>query len=47
VTARRVVLRELATRDVDAAIEHYLDEASEEVALGFVEAVQRAFDESS
>jgi toxin ParE1/3/4 len=35
--------RELANRDIDAAIEHYLSEASEKVALGFIDELQKAF----
>ena len=38
-----VRLRELANRDVDAAIEHYLNEASEKVALGLIDELQKAF----
>ena len=38
-----VVPRELANRDVDEAIAHYLSEASEQVALGFVGALERAY----
>lgn len=38
-----VVPRALAKRDVDQAVAHYLDEASEAVALRFVDALERAF----
>ncbi|HWM26992.1 MAG TPA: type II toxin-antitoxin system RelE/ParE family toxin [Woeseiaceae bacterium] len=38
-----VVPRALAVRDVEAAVEHYRDEASEVVALGFVEALQNGY----
>ena len=38
-----VVPRELANRDVDEAIAHYLREADEQVALSFVDALERAF----
>jgi toxin ParE1/3/4 len=41
--AKPVVPRELANRDVDEAIAHYLSEASEQVALGFVDALERAY----
>ena len=42
-TAKRIVPRELANRDVDEAIAYYLHEPSEEVALGFVDALERAY----
>jgi toxin ParE1/3/4 len=38
-----VVPREIANRDVDAAIAHYLSEVDERVALGFVDALERAY----
>lgn len=38
-----VVPRELANRDVDEAIDHYLGEASTKVALGFVEDLEKAY----
>jgi toxin ParE1/3/4 len=41
--AKPVVPRELANRDVDEAVDHYLREAGERVALGFVEALERAY----
>lgn len=41
--AKPVVPRELANRDVDDAIGYYLSEASEQVALGFVDALERAY----
>ena len=37
-----VVLRELARRDVDDLIDHYLTEANAKVALGFVAALEQA-----
>jgi len=43
VTAKPVVPRELANRDVDEAIAYYLSEASDEVALGFVGALERTY----
>jgi toxin ParE1/3/4 len=43
VTAKPVVPRELANHDVDEAIGYYLSEASDGVALGFVEALERAY----
>lgn len=38
-----IVLRETARRDVEAAIDFYAAEAGEAVALGFVDALERAF----
>lgn len=38
-----VVPRELANRDVDEAIAHYLGEAGDRVALGFIGALERAY----
>ena len=35
-----VVLRERARRDIDEAVEHYLDEAGEAVALDFIDALR-------
>jgi toxin ParE1/3/4 len=43
VTAKPIVPRELANRDVEDAISYYLGESSNEVALGFVDALQRAY----
>ena len=41
--AKPVVARELANRDVDEAIAYYLAEASDQVALGFIDALERAY----
>lgn len=41
-TAKPVVLRELASRDVEAAAEFYRAEAGEAVALRFIDALQSA-----
>ena len=41
-SGKRVVLRERADRDVDEAVEHYLREADEKIALGFFDALERA-----
>lgn len=38
-----VVPREQANRDVEAAIDHYLAEASAKVAQGFVEELEKAY----
>jgi toxin ParE1/3/4 len=43
VRAKPVVPREQACRDVDEAISYYLAEASESVALGFVDALEQAY----
>lgn len=40
---KAVIPRGLANRDVDAAIAHYLEEGSEQVALRFVDALERAY----
>ena len=37
---RPVVLRERARRDIDEAVEHYLAESGEAVALAFVDALE-------
>lgn len=39
-----VIPRGLASRDVDEAITHYLDEAGERVALRFIGAVEQAYE---
>ena len=41
--AKGVVPRQLANEDVDQAIDHYLSQASETVALEFVDALERAY----
>jgi toxin ParE1/3/4 len=38
-----VVPRELANRDVEEAIDHYLVEATAKVALGFVDELEKAY----
>jgi toxin ParE1/3/4 len=43
VTAKPIVPRELANHDVDEAVAYYLSEASDEVALGFVDALEKAY----
>ena len=42
-TAKAVVPRAQAHRDVDEAIDHYAREAGADVALGFVEALEAAY----
>jgi toxin ParE1/3/4 len=41
--AKPVLARELARRDIDGAVAHYLAEASEKVALGFIDALEQAY----
>ena len=41
-SAKLVVLRERARRDIEDAIDHYAAEAGEKIALGFIEALQAA-----
>ena len=41
-TEKSVILRERALRDVDEAVEHYLDEAPAAVALAFINALEQA-----
>jgi toxin ParE1/3/4 len=43
VSKKPVLPRELARRDVELAIDHYLHEAGAEIALGFVEALRTAY----
>lgn len=38
-----VIPRELANRDVEEAIDHYLVEATAKVALGFVDELEKAY----
>ena len=41
-SGKPVVLRETARRDIDEAVEHYLAEAGEAVALAFIDALEDA-----
>ena len=41
--AKAVVPREQANRDVDDAVAYYLSEAGEDAALGFIDALQKAY----
>ena len=41
---KNVVPRELAHRDVEEALEHYLVDATAKIALGFVDALEKAYD---
>lgn len=40
---KTVIPRELASRDVDKALEYYLDEGGLQVALGFIDALEQAY----
>lgn len=41
--AKPVIPRELANRDVDEALDHYLSEGATQAALGFIDALSRAY----
>lgn len=41
--AKTVVPREQANRDVDETIEHYFREGAEHAALGFIDALEKAY----
>ena len=41
--SKPVIPRALANRDVDEAIGHYLSEDARQAALGFIEALERAY----
>jgi toxin ParE1/3/4 len=43
VTRKAVVPRKRAARDVDDALDYYLNQASEKVAMGFVDELERAY----
>ena len=42
-TAKAVVPRDQAHRDVEEAVDHYAHEAGADIALGFVEALEAAY----
>ena len=42
-SVKPVVPRALASRDVDQAIEHYMDEGGERIGLGFIDALEKAY----
>lgn len=42
-TAKPVVSRELANRDIDDAIAYYLNEGAEQAALCFIDALEQAY----
>ena len=41
--SKPVIPRELASRDVEEAIEHYRGEGAEQAALGFIDALEQAY----
>ena len=41
--SKPVIPRELASRDVDVAIDHYLGESAGRAALGFIDALEQAY----
>jgi toxin ParE1/3/4 len=41
--AKPIVPRTLANRDVDEAIDHYLSENADQAALGFIDALEKAY----
>lgn len=42
-SSKQVVPREQANKDVDAAVDYYLDEAGEKVAFGFIDSLEQAY----
>ncbi len=42
-TAKPIIPRQQANRDVEEAIDHYLSDAGETVALGFIDSLERAY----
>lgn len=44
-SSKAIIPRELARRDVEAAVDYYSREAGLEVALGFVDALQAVYDQ--
>jgi len=44
VNNKPVIPRTLATQDVENAIEYYLEEKAVDAALGFIDALERAYD---
>ncbi len=41
--AKPIIPRALANQDIDDAISYYLNEATEQAALGFIDALERAY----
>lgn len=42
-SVKPVIPRALANRDIDQALDHYLDEGGERVGLGFIDALEKAY----
>ncbi len=42
-TGKPVIPRQQASRDIEEAVDHYLSDAGEKTALGFVDALERAY----
>ena len=42
--AKQVIPRELADKDAEDAVDYYLQEAGDQVALGFIESLQKTYD---
>jgi len=43
VKSKPIIPRELANRDVDEAVDHYLSDGADQAALGFIEALEQAY----
>jgi toxin ParE1/3/4 len=43
VSGKPVIPREQASRDIEESVDHYLSESGEKIALGFIDALERAF----
>jgi len=44
VSRKRVLPRQIARRDVEAAVDHYSREAGPDIALGFIDALETAYE---
>lgn len=44
-SSSRIVLREAARKDISAAVGYYAQEAGEDVALAFIDELERAFEQ--
>jgi toxin ParE1/3/4 len=44
VSKKRVLPRQIARRDVEAAVDHYSREAGPDIALGFIDALEAAYE---
>jgi toxin ParE1/3/4 len=43
VSPKRIIPRQRANRDIDEAVDYYLRDAGEKAALGFIDALDRAY----